>query len=116
FAVEIVFKINMNFLGGLMSEKKILVMKQMGLKLKKGFKDEQNKIPGIAYRLLDHLRTKNIKTFMDVVINCHMHIGQEVPSLLVECIDNTEKFLAYGYAFLLGFMGEENNPETNEIN
>ncbi|MCX6581769.1 MAG: type I-B CRISPR-associated protein Cas8b1/Cst1 [Candidatus Aminicenantes bacterium] len=116
FSAELVFKINMNFIGGRMSEKKILVMKQLGLKLKKGYKNEQNKIPGIAYRLLNNLKTKNINAFMDVAINCHMHIGQEVPTLLVECIDNVEKFQAYGYAFILGFMGEEYNPEAKKEN
>ncbi|MDQ1349842.1 MAG: CRISPR-associated protein Cst1 [Acidobacteriota bacterium] len=113
---DLVFKINMNFIGGQMSEKKIQVMKQMGMKLKKGYKDEQNKIPGIAYRLLNNLKTKNINGFMDVAINCHMHIGQEVPTLLVECIDNVERFQAYGYAFLLGFTGEEYNPEAKKEN
>ncbi|HLP46286.1 MAG TPA: type I-B CRISPR-associated protein Cas8b1/Cst1 [Candidatus Deferrimicrobium sp.] len=113
---DLVFKINMNFIGGQMSEKKIQVMKLMGLKLKKGYKNEQNKIPGIAYRLLNNLKTKNINAFMDVAINCHMHIGQEVPTLLVECIDNVERFQAYGYAFLLGFMGEEYNPEAKKEN
>jgi len=106
----LIFKINMKFIGGVMSEKKINVMKFMGLKLKKGYQDEQNKIPGIAYRLLNNLKTKNINGFMDVVINCHMHIGLEVPTLFIECIDNVEQFQAYGYAFLIGFMGQEYVP------
>ncbi len=97
-----------------MSDKKIYAMKQMGLKLKKGYKDEQNKIQGIAYRLLNSLKTKNIDGFMDVMINCHMHIGQEVPTLFVECIDDPDRFQALGYAFILGFMGEEYNPESKQ--
>ena len=113
---DLIFKINMKFIGGQMTEKKIQVMKMMGLKLKKGYNDEQNKIPGIAYRLLNNLKTKNTHAFMDVAINCHMHIGQEVPTLLVECIDDAERFQAYGYAFLLGFMGEEYIPETKKEN
>jgi len=113
-SAELVFKINMNFIGGLMSDKKIYAMKQMGLKLKKGYKDEQNKIQGIAYRLLNTLKTKNVNGFMDVIINCHMHIGQEVPTLFVECIDDVEQFQAFGYAFILGFMGEEYRPESKQ--
>lgn len=111
---SLVFKINMNFLGGQMSEKKIYAMKQLGLQLKKGYKkkDEENKIQGIAYRLLNNLKTKKTNGFLDVVINCHMHIGKEVPTLFVECINDVERFQAYGYAFLLGFTGEEYRPDS----
>ncbi len=108
---DLVFKINMNFIGGNMSDKKILALKHLGLALKKGYHEQSNKIPGIAYRLLNYLKTKNINGFMDVMINCHMHIGLEVPTLFVECIDDMERFQAYGYAFLLGFTGQEYNPE-----
>jgi CRISPR-associated protein Cst1 len=120
---ELIFRINMNFIGGNMSDKKIYAMKQLGLKLKKGYKgkDASNKIQGIAYRLLNFLKTKNTNGFLDVVINCHMHIGAEVPTLFVECIDDEERFQAYGYAFLLGFTGEEykknseaGNQESNK--
>ena len=97
-----------------MSDKKINVMKHLGLTLKKGYKDkdEENKIQGIAYRLLNFLKTKNTNGFLDVVINCHMHIGKEVPTLFVECIDDVERFQAYGYAFLLGLTGEEYRKNT----
>ncbi len=115
-AVDALFKINMNFIGGQMSDKKIFVMKQMGLNLKKGYKEEENKINGIAYRLLNYLKTKNINGFMDVIINCHMHIGKEIPTLFVECIDDVERFQAYGYAFLLGFTGEEYKSEAKTVN
>jgi len=113
---DLIFKINMKFIGGDMSDKKIQVMKMMGLKLKKGYREEQNKIPGIAYRLLNNLKTKNINGFMDVAINCHMHIGLEVPTLFIECIDDAERFQAFGYAFLIGFMGEEYIPDSKGEN
>ncbi len=106
----------MNFVGGDMSDKKIYAMKRLGLNLKKGYreKDEENKIHGIAYRLLNNLKTKNTNSFLDVVINCHMHIGMEVPTLFVECIDDVERFQAYGYAFLLGFTGEEYRKDEDK--
>ncbi len=120
---DLVFKINLNFIGGNMVDsnnaiwdKKILAMKQIGLSLKKGYGDEPNKIQGIAYRLLNNLKTKNINGFMDVLINCHMHIRKEVPTLFVECIDDVERFQALGYAFLIGFMGEEYIPKTKKEN
>lgn len=95
-------------------KKRINKMKHLGLDLKKAYKDEANKISGIAYRLLNFLKTKNINGFMDVVINCHMHIGKEIPTLFVECINDVEQFQAYGYAFLIGFTGEEYDPEKNQ--
>ena len=118
---NLIFRININFIGGDMSEKKIYAMKQLGLNLKKEYKgrDEENKIHGIAYRLLNNLKTKNTNGFLDVVINCHMHIGKEVPTLFVECIDDVERFQAYGYAFLLGFTGEvyqKNSKSNNQKN
>ncbi|MCP4157950.1 MAG: type I-B CRISPR-associated protein Cas8b1/Cst1 [bacterium] len=105
----LLFKINMNFIGGGMSDKKIYAMTNLGLELKKAYRNrkEENKINGIAYRLLNSLKTRNTNRFMDVVINCHMHTRKEVPTLFVDCIDNMERFQAYGYAFLLGFTGEK---------
>jgi CRISPR-associated protein Cst1 len=113
---DLIFSINMKFIGGHMSEKKIYAMKHMGLQLKKAYKDEPNKIQGIAYRLLNYLKTKKVNGFLDVVVNCHMHIGKEVPTLFVECIDDVEKFQAYGYAFLLGLMGEEYKQDSKTVN
>lgn len=118
--IETIFKININYIGGNMSDKKIYAMKKIGLELKKSYqkKEEKNKIPGIAYRLLNYLKTKNPNGFLDVVINCHMHIGKEIPTLFVEAIDNIDRFQAYGYSFLLGFTGADYNPaeKTDEQN
>ena len=118
--IETIFKININYIGGNMSDKKIYAMKKIGLELKASYKKrgETNKISGIAYRLLNYLKTKNPNGFLDVVINCHMHIGKEIPTLFVEAIDNIDRFQAYGYSFLLGFTGADYNPadKTEEAN
>ncbi|MCP4220203.1 MAG: type I-B CRISPR-associated protein Cas8b1/Cst1 [bacterium] len=117
YAAGLLFDITMNYIGGFMSDKKKHAVRYMGLDLKKGYIDRnaKNKISGIAYRLLNNLKTKNTNGFLDVIINCHMYLGKEVPSVFVECIDDVERFQAYGYAFLLGFTGEkyEKNSKDN---
>lgn len=109
--INTIFKININYIGGNMSDKKIYAMKGFGVKLRDEYKKkgEDNKHSGIAYRLLNYLKTKNPNGFLDVVINCHMHVGKEIPTLFVEAIDHIDRFQAYGYSFLLGFTGADHH-------
>lgn len=105
----------MNYTGGSdMTDQKInnlqakcKILQGKGRELKNAFRDEKNKIQGIAYRMLNHLRTQNINGFMDVLINSHMHKRREVPTLFVDALQNEDIFQAYGYAFLMGFLGDE---------
>lgn len=66
------------------------------------------KIPGISYRLLNALKTGNRNSFMDIVLNCYLYVGREVPSIITEILrDNDEMFRTVGYAFVASFIDGE---------
>jgi len=63
------------------------------------------KIPGISYRLLNALKTNNRGMFMDVLLNCYLYIGKEVPAVIPEVLrDDDEMFSTIGYAFVSSFI------------
>lgn len=63
------------------------------------------KIPGISYRLLNALKTNNRGMFMDVLLNCYLYVGKEVPAVIPEALrDDDEMFSTIGYAFVSSFI------------
>ena len=69
-----------------------------------------NKIPGISYRMLNALKTNNRSMFMDMVLNCYLYVGKEVPSVIPEVLrGDDEMFSTIGYAFVSAFINEKNS-------
>lgn len=119
--IEIIIKINNNFLGGRVKGKMVYYKdinnsKNYGLALKKAYSDKnaQNKLGGITYRLLNALKTKNTSRFMDTILNAYMYLNKQVPTTFVECLKDIDKFQTIGYAFLLGLQGEQFKKDDNE--
>lgn len=113
--------INNEFIGGInemdkLSIEKIRYIKYLGNELRKEYmhKEQENKIDGIAYRLLNALRTKNDKQFLDTIITIYMYHSKEVPAVFVDSLSSEEKFQTVGYAFLLGLEGRDNREQTNK--
>lgn len=73
------------------------------------------KIPGISYRLLNALKTGNRNMFMDLVLNCYLYVGKEVPGIIAEILrDDDEIFSTIGYGFVSGFIeGERDSKNSN---
>ena len=125
--IEVLLKINNNFLGGIMKEKKIdenkiFVIKDFGIKLRKLYssRSAENKLNGISYRLVNALKTKNKARFMDTLINSYMYLNEKIPGLFIEALNDDEKFQTIGYSFLLGLQGEDKkyekkNEEDKEV-
>lgn len=112
--IEMIIKINNNFLGGrderkMINYKAIDDCKRHGLLLRKAYTDKkaENKLGGISYRLLNALKTKNTARFMDTLLNSYMYLGKQVPTTFVEALKDVEKFQTIGYSFVLGLQGEE---------
>lgn len=127
--VRDVLKINVEFLkeAGYMEkgEKEIIKMaKSYGhyLQKKYGYSSEEGgkpdkynkKLDGIAYRMLNALKTNNKHAFMDVMINAHMYVQKEIPGIFAEYLDKDLEFKNMGYAFITGMIGYSGSKEDSE--
>lgn len=114
-----VIRINFNFLKGVgyMADKEKDVLKSYrgaGYYLRQEYKKKisENKLDGIAYKLLNALKTNNKGMFMDVVINCYLYANQQIPSFFTDCLKSNEELKTIGYAFVSGLVdGEEYKKE-----
>lgn len=113
--------INNELIGGInamnkLSREKISYIRHLGNELRKEYvnKKQENKIDGIAYRLLNSLRTKNDKQFLDTLITVYMYHGLEVPTVFIDSLTSEEKLQTIGYAFLLGFVGKKIKKDDEE--
>ena len=119
--IKNVMNINFEYLKGVGAmkdtEKDILkTYSGAGFYLKKAYKDKnsENKLNGIAYRLLNALKTNNKGMFMDTVLNCYLYTGKQIPGFFTDCLKETEIFKTIGYAFVSGLMdGEIKEEKTN---
>ena len=90
--------------------------KGAGYYLKEKYRDKgsKDKLNGIAYRLLNTLKTNNKDAFMDIVLNCHLYAQKSVPPIFMEALKNEEQFKVIGYAFVTGIIeGKENDIKEN---
>jgi CRISPR-associated protein Cst1 len=72
------------------------------------------KISGVSYRLLNALKTNNRGMFMDVILNCYLYVGKEVPAVIPEVMRNDDEvFSTIGYAFVSSFI--DGKPEEKSI-
>lgn len=86
-----------------------------GLNLREKYvsKNNEGKLSGITYRLLNALKTKDSAKFMETLINAYMYMKLRIPSEFSKALNNEELLLNIGYAFLIGLQGEKENKEDN---
>lgn len=77
-------------------------------------KEAKNKIPGICYRLLNALKTTNTDMFMDVMLNCYLYAGIQVPKVITEALGQDNDFSTIGYAFVSGLINGKDENENAE--
>ncbi|MDT8719674.1 type I-B CRISPR-associated protein Cas8b1/Cst1 [Clostridium sp. 19966] len=112
-----IIQINNNIIGGVDKRmayiKEIDKFKDYGLKLRNfyinGNSSAKNKLPGITYRLLNALKTKNTSKFMETLISSYMYLNKQVPTDFINGLKDIERFQSIGYSFLIGLLGEEEN-------
>ena len=98
-------------------EKIISLSKAAGYYLRENFKkkDAENKLNGICYKILNALKTNNIDSFMDTLLNCYLYVGTSVPKIFTDTLIDENNFKTIGYAFMNGLIGErENKTKENE--
>lgn len=91
-----------------------------GIKLRHIYgKNDENKIPGISYRLQNALKVKNEAKFLDTLLNAYTSRKQPIPVDFIEALKDINKFQTIGYAFLIGLQGgleNSDNKEKMEVN
>lgn len=119
--IDYLLEINKNFLEGVVGmevkEKDFLKLsRNFGFYFRKAYeeKEAENKINGIAYRLLNALKTNNKHMFMDILLNCYLYIKQSVPTIFVEGMKDDYEFKSIGYAFVSGMINESKENDNNE--
>ncbi len=90
------------------SEKELWAVYNRGKELAQKHLSEEaeNKIPTIAYRLLNALRTDDRNTFMDTLMRTYMHLNMAVPSIFVKALDDRAAFHPIGYSFINGLLNK----------
>lgn len=85
------------------------VMYKQGNYLSKVLKERnaENKVPSIAYRLLNALKIGDRNQFMDTVMRIYMTYNLEAPKLLTKGLQDKDNFYLLGYSFVNGFLGQE---------
>jgi len=81
--------------------------------------DSENKINGIAYRLMNSIKAGNKGTFMDTILRIYISADKPVPGIFIEAFsDEKIDFEKVAQAFITGLITpvQANNTEGGEIN
>ncbi|WP_176718864.1 type I-B CRISPR-associated protein Cas8b1/Cst1 [Caloranaerobacter ferrireducens] len=90
---------------------KLWVIYKSGQDLNSYFKEKEseNKIQGIAYRLLNASKSGNKKEFMDSLLRIFMAAGKEVPSLFLNVMHEKDlDFETVAHSFISGLISNSN--------
>jgi len=116
-----VIRINFNYLKGVncMRDKEkdeLKTYSRAGYNLREDYKNKhsENKLKGIAYRLLNSLKTNNQEMFMDTVLNCYLYTKKQVPYFFTDCLKEKELFKMIGYSFVSGLIDGEDLPKKEK--
>lgn len=120
-----VLKINTRFLKevGYMKDTDKDIVKQgnaSGYYLREMYRNKgaKDKLSGIAYRLLNSLKTNNTDSFMDTLLNCYLYVKAPVPQVFLDTLRSEEEFKTIGYAFVAGLIegniDNENGGKNND--
>lgn len=89
-----------------------------GYWLRKAYSDKGSvdKLNGIAYRLLNALKTDNTSMFMDTLLNCYLYTRKEVPDIFLGVLRDDDEFKHIGYAFVTKLIEEKRNENGGKNN
>lgn len=87
-----------------------------GEKLREKYRNKgaKDKLSGVSYRLLNSLKTNNVDSFMDTLLNCYLYVKSSVPEVFLDALKDEEKFKTIGYAFVSGIIEDENGGKEDE--
>ena len=78
-------------------------------------KNEDNKLDGYTYRMLNSIKAGNKKEFMDIVIRLHIAMGKDVSPIFIETMQTTGlDFESIGHSFLSGLISNKYEKKEEE--
>lgn len=79
--------------------------------------NNEKKAQGIAYRLLNAVRSNNKNTFMDTVMRTYISCDLEMPGLLLEALhEDKMDFATVGNAWIAGLVSKQKDLKEGEEN
>ena len=97
---------------------KLYVLYSLGVAIHEELKakNEENKLDGYVYKMLNSIKSGNKKEFMDIVIRIHMSMAKDVSPIFLEVMQNSDlDFESIGHSFVSGLISnklEKNNEEV----
>lgn len=96
---------------------KLYVVYNLGVQIHENLKrnNEDNKLDGYTYKLLNSIKAGNKKEFMDIVIRLHMAMGKDVSPIFIEVMQTTGlDFESIGHSFLAGLISNKYEKKEEE--
>lgn len=100
------------------NDNKLFVLYNLGVDIHEQLKksNNENKLDGYIYRMLNSIKTGNKKEFMDTVIRIHLAMEKDISQIFIETMQDTNlDFESIGHSFLSGLISNkyENGGENN---
>lgn len=92
------------------SNDKLYVLYNLGVQIHEKLKEsnEENKLSGYTYKMLNSIKSGNKKEFMDIVIRIHMSMEKDISPIFIEVMQDTDlDFESIGHSFLAGLISNK---------
>lgn len=96
---------------------KLYVIYNLGVQIHEELKskEEDNKLDGYTYKMLNSIKAGNKKEFMDIVIRLHIAMGKDVSPIFIETMQTTGlDFESIGHSFLAGLVSNKYEKKEEE--
>ena len=96
---------------------KLYVIYNLGVQIHEELKlnNEDNKLDGYTYKMLNSIKAGNKKEFMDIIIRLHMAMGKDVSPIFIETMQTTGiDFESIGHSFLAGLISNKYEKKEEE--
>lgn len=96
---------------------KLYVLYNLGVSIREELKakNEENKIDGYTYKMLNSIKAGNKKEFMDIVIRIHMSMGKDISPIFLEVMQDTDlDFESIGHSFISGLISNKFEKKKEE--
>ena len=99
------------------NDDKLYVIYNLGIQIHEELKhnNEENKLDGYTYKMLNSIKAGNKKEFMDIVIRLHMAMGKDISPIFIETMQTTGlDFESIGHSFLAGLISNKYEKKEEE--
>ncbi len=96
---------------------KLRVLYNLGIQIHEELKqkDEENKLNGYTYKMLNSIKSGNKNEFMDMVIRIHMLMKKDISPIFLEIMQESDlDFESIGHSFISGLITNKFNKKEEE--